>query len=43
VTNETRFKIAGFYVGARISTWKTYYVPQEQQYLYTEYEIGQGI
>lgn len=27
----------------RLSTWKNKYVPRAQQYLYTQYEIGQGV
>lgn len=40
---EDRFGIAGLYVGARISTWRNSYVPNALQYLYTEYEMWQGI
>ncbi len=39
---QTRLGIFGFYVGARISTWKNTYVPHEQQYLYTQYEMWIG-
>ena len=31
------------YIGLRISTWKNSYVPNEAQYLFTQYETGQGI
>ena len=40
---ETKLGICGFYIGARISTWKNSYVPNVAQYLFTEYEIGQGV
>lgn len=41
--NESKFGIYGFYVGVGISTWKNRYVPNAQQHLFTQYEIGQGI
>lgn len=41
--DDTRLGICGLYVGLRISTWKNMYVPNEKQYLFTEYEMGQGI
>ncbi|MEI8007965.1 MAG: hypothetical protein WCI00_00510 [bacterium] len=31
------------YIGLRISTWKNSYVPNVAQYLFTQYETGQGI
>lgn len=40
---QDRFGIAGVYVGLRISTWKNIYVPNVAQYLFTQYETGQGI
>ncbi|HMS90889.1 MAG TPA: hypothetical protein PKC87_01610, partial [Candidatus Absconditabacterales bacterium] len=40
---QDRFGIFGFYVGARISTWRNMYVPNVAQYLFTQYEAGQGI
>ncbi len=40
---ESRFGVAGVYIGLRISTWKNSYVPNEAQYLFTQYETGQGI
>ena len=30
-------------MGIRVSTWVNHYVPQTKQYLFTEYEMGQGI
>ena len=41
--DQDRFGFAGFYVGGRISTWKNSYVPNEAKYLFTQYEVGQGI
>lgn len=41
--NTDRFWITGFYIGARISTWRNSYVPNEAQYLFTQHDIGQGI
>ncbi len=41
--DESKFGIYGFYVGVGISTWKNRYVPNAQQHLFTQYEIGQGI
>ena len=40
---DSRFWICGFYIGLRISTWKNSYVPNEAQYLFTQYEMWQGI
>ncbi|MCX6823629.1 MAG: hypothetical protein NT085_00680 [candidate division SR1 bacterium] len=40
---QDKFGIAGFYIGLRISTWRNMYVPNDQQYLYTQYEMGQGV
>ena len=40
---ESRFGIAWLYIGLRISTWKNSYVPNVAQYLFTQYETGQGI
>ncbi len=40
---QEKFGIAGLYIWARISTWRNIYVPNDEQYLYTQYEIGQGI
>lgn len=40
---QDRFWIFGLYVGARISTWRNMYVPNVAQYLFTQYEAGQGI
>lgn len=42
-TNEDKFGIAGAYVWARISTWRNIYVPNVEQHLFAEYEMGQGI
>jgi len=40
---QDRLWIAGLYIGLRISTWKNVYVPNVAQYLFTQYETGQGI
>ncbi|MFA7298480.1 MAG: hypothetical protein WC010_02430 [Candidatus Absconditabacterales bacterium] len=40
---QDRFGICGYYIGLRISTWRNSYVPNEAQYLFTQYETGQGI
>ena len=37
-----RLGIAGFYIGMRLSTWVNRYIPNDQQYLYTHYEIAKG-
>lgn len=41
--NAHKFSIYGFYVSARISTWRNHYVPQEKQWLMTQTEIAQGL
>lgn len=40
---DTRLGIFGYYIGARISTWRNMYVPNEAQYLFTQYEMWQGV
>lgn len=40
---EIKFWLFGIYIGARISTWINTYVPNEMQYLFTEYEISNGL
>ena len=41
--DQSKFGIYGLYVGVGISTWKNRYVPNAQQHLFAQYEIGQGI
>ncbi len=40
---DMRLSLFGIYIGARISTRVNTYVPNEMQYLFTEYEISNGI
>ncbi len=40
---ETQIGICGVYIGGKISTWKNSYTPNVAQYLFTEYETGNGI
>ncbi len=43
IWEQDKFWIFWFYAGIRLSTWRNMYVPNEQQYLYTTHEMGQGI
>lgn len=40
---QDRFWLYGLYIWARISTWRNMYVPNVAQYLFTQYEVGQGL